>query len=100
MRRMIGDSAISILHSMRKKHEYNMKVTRLIAGIITLLMAFDMIIIILFKIEQMGLIAWGGLAGLILGLGFCMKHLLLEQEAINKIDSFYLAANLDNGNKR
>ena len=83
-------SAISILHSMRKKHCHNVKNIKLVATILIFMLAIDISVIILAKIQTMNLIAWGGLAGLILALGMAMKELLKEEEWIKKIDYFYL----------
>jgi len=54
------------------------------------MLAIDLAVIIFVRMETMNLIAWGGLAGLILALGIAMKEMLNAKDWVYTIDTFYL----------
>lgn len=97
----MNQSAVRILHLMRKKHERNAKTIRLFATILVFMLAIDLAVIVFVKMETMNLIAWGGLAGLILALGVAMKEMLNAKDWVHTIDHFYLSLTkrLEDGNK-
>lgn len=87
---MEEQSAVSILHSMRKLHEKKLKFIKLTSFVLNSLLLIDFLFIIIFRIQSMNLLAWGGIALLVLALGFTYKELLSEMEWIQTIDDFYL----------
>jgi len=75
---------------MRKLHEKKLKFIKLTSFVLNSLLLIDFLFIIIFRIQSMNLLAWGGIALLVLALGFTYKELLSEMEWIQTIDDFYL----------